>query len=156
NPTFAELDESDMDVVVAGTADSIIMVEGGSREVSEADLLQALEFAMDQIRRQVEAQAELVGRVAKTKRPPLPPPDTSALRGELEGRYRDALKRAIRISGKEARQEEVDRITAEGQAAFQDNFPEQAALIPKLLHDLEREELRHMVLLEGVRADGRR
>ena len=55
-PTFAQLDESDMDVVVAGTANDIIMVEGGSREVSEADMIGALDFAMQQIRKIVAAQ----------------------------------------------------------------------------------------------------
>jgi polyribonucleotide nucleotidyltransferase len=155
NPTFAQLDEGDMDVVVAGTRDSIIMVEGGTREVTEADLLAALEFAMEHVRRLVDSQADLVARAPKAQRPLVAPPDTSALAADLEARYRSALARAIRIPRKEARQEEVDRITAEGQAAFQDVYPEQAALVPTLLHTLEREELRRMVLEEGVRADGR-
>src|SRR5262245_65104914 len=50
-PTVAQLDDSDMDIVVAGTADNIIMVEGGCREISEADMIAALEFAMENIRR---------------------------------------------------------------------------------------------------------
>jgi polyribonucleotide nucleotidyltransferase len=155
NPTFAQLDESDMDVVVAGTKDDIIMVEGGTREVAEGDLIRALEFAMENIRRLVEMQRDLVGRAGKAKRPLIAPPDTSALRADLEARYREGLRRAIRISGKEARQEEVERIKAEGLAAFEQTYPEQAALIAPLLHKIEREELRRMVLEEGVRADGR-
>src|SRR5205814_4607600 len=79
NPTISELDESDMDIVVAGTADNIIMVEGGSREVAEADLIAALEFAHIHIRRIVDIQKELVRRSGKPKRPLVPPPDTSAL-----------------------------------------------------------------------------
>src|SRR5204862_3007600 len=67
-PTFEQLDESDMDVVVAGTADNIIMVEGGSREVSEADMIAALEFAMGHIRRIVQAQRELLERSGKPNR----------------------------------------------------------------------------------------
>jgi len=61
NPTISQLDDSDMDMIVAGTADNIIMVEGGSREVSEAEMLAALDFAMGHIREIVRIQRELVG-----------------------------------------------------------------------------------------------
>jgi polyribonucleotide nucleotidyltransferase len=155
NPTIPQLDESDMDIIVAGTADNIIMVEGGSREVSEPDLIAALQFAMEHIRAIVEMQRELVGRSGKPKRSLVPPTDTSALKAELEKGSRDRLRQAIRIPGKEARQEEVDRITQEAVAQHKERFPEQESYIPKILHDLERDELREMVLHEGVRADGR-
>src|SRR5260221_7272642 len=69
NPTVAELEESDLDIVVAGTADNIIMVEGGGREVPEADLVKGLEFAMENIRRIVAAQRELCNTRGKSKRP---------------------------------------------------------------------------------------
>src|SRR6266516_579183 len=72
NPTFSQLEESDMDIVVAGTADNVIMVEGGSREVSEADLIAALEFALEHIQRIVASQRELIARGGKTKRPLVP------------------------------------------------------------------------------------
>src|SRR6267142_5197055 len=77
NPTFAQLDESDMDMVVAGTADNIIMVEGGSREVPEADLIGALEFAMGHIRSIVGIQRDLVAKQGKSKRALVTPPDTA-------------------------------------------------------------------------------
>jgi polyribonucleotide nucleotidyltransferase len=155
NPTVAQLEESDLDIVVAGTADNIIMVEGGSREVSETDLIQALEFAMDHIRRIVAAQRELVGSQGKTKRPTVEAVNTDELRAALVGDYAARIRAAIRIPGKEARQEEIDTIAAEAHAALGERFPEQDAYIAKILHDVERDELRHMVLSEGVRADGR-
>src|SRR5215510_15437308 len=68
-PTFEQLDQSDMDIVVAGTAENIIMVEGGTREVSEADMIAALEFAMGHIRSIVAAQRELMAQSGKPKRP---------------------------------------------------------------------------------------
>jgi len=155
NPTFPQLDESDMDIVVAGTADNIIMVEGGSREVSETDLIGALQFAVGHIRKLVEIQRDLVGRSGKPKRPLLAPPDTSSLQEALDQTYRQRLRQAIRIPGKEARQEEVDRIAQEAVASLKERFAEQEIYIGKLLHDIERDELRSMVLKEGVRADGR-
>src|SRR5947207_1517301 len=84
NRDFEQLDESDMDVVVAGTADNIIMVEGGSREVSEADMIAALEFAMGHIRRIVQAQRELLERSGKPKRALVLPVDTSELERSLD------------------------------------------------------------------------
>ncbi len=154
NPTFTQLDESDMDIVVAGTYDNIIMVEGGTREISEQDMLAALDFAMGHVRRIVEAQRELVRLCGKAKRPLLPAPDTSELQRALEI-YRERLRQAIRIPAKEARQEEVDRITAEAAEALKERFAEQQAYIGKLLHEMERDELRNTVLSESVRADGR-
>src|SRR5882762_5239150 len=88
NPTFAQLDESDMDMVVAGTADNIIMVEGGTREITEADLIAALEFAMSNIRQIVAIQRDLVGRAGKAKRPLVAPVDTAELKAALDQGYR--------------------------------------------------------------------
>jgi polyribonucleotide nucleotidyltransferase len=155
NPTFAQLDESDMDVIVAGTADNIIMVEGGSREVPEADLIRALEFAMENIRRIVAIQRELVAHQARAKRPLVPAVNTSDLRAALTTEFAARIRKAIRIPGKEARQEEIDLITSDANTALGEKFAEQAGAIGKILHDIERDELRHMVISEGVRADGR-
>ena len=155
NPTFAQLDESDIDMIVAGTAENIIMVEGGTREIVEDDLIAALQVAHDHIRAIVDIQRDLMRRAGKPKRPLLQPPDTSALRQALEQGFRDRLRQAIRIPGKEARQEEVDRIATEAIAGHREQFAEQEPYIAKILHDLERDELRAMVLDEGVRADGR-
>jgi polyribonucleotide nucleotidyltransferase len=155
NPTVGQLEESDMDVVVAGTADNIIMVEGGSREVKEADLIQALEFAMEHIRKLVSAQRELVAARGKAKRPLVEGINTDELRAALISGYGERIRQAIRIPGKDARQEEIDVITASAVTALSERFADKAAYIGKILHDVERDELRRMVLSEGVRADGR-
>src|SRR5436190_9045297 len=155
-PTFEQLDSSDMDIIVAGTAENIIMVEGGTREISEADLIGALDFAMEHIRQIVSIQRDLVGRAGKQKRPLMAATDTAELKSALDQSYRERLRQAIRIPGKEARQEEVDRIGTEAHEALKERFAEIESHIPKLLHDIERDELRHMVLDEKVRADGRK
>jgi polyribonucleotide nucleotidyltransferase len=155
-PTFEQLDLSDMDIVVAGTSQNIIMVEGGTREVPEADLIAALEFAMTQIRAVVEAQRDLVARVGKPKRPLMPVPDTGELGRVLDAAYRQRLRQAIRIPAKEARQEEVDRIVTEAAEGHREAFQALEPYIPKILNEIERDELRRMVLQEKVRADGRR
>src|SRR5262245_52969526 len=113
-----------MDIVVAGTAENIIMVEGGSREVSERDLIGVLEFAMGHIRRLVDIQRDLVAKVGKAKRALVQPVDTSELAAALDQQYRERLRQAIRIPGKEARQEEVDRIRQEAIDALKERFAE--------------------------------
>ncbi len=155
-PTFAQLDESDMDVVVAGTATDIIMVEGGSREVTEADMIAALDFAMQSIRKIVSAQQELVKLVGKPKRSPVEKVDVSELERELRGAYTNRLRDALRIPGKESRQEELDIITKDAVTALAEKHGDKAAFIGKLVHDIERDELREMVLRDGIRADGRK
>ncbi|MBI1796763.1 MAG: polyribonucleotide nucleotidyltransferase [Candidatus Eisenbacteria bacterium] len=155
NPTFEQLDAGDMDMVVAGTADNIIMVEGGTRECSESDLIAALQFAMDHIRQLVAIQRDLVAKSGKAKRALVSPPDTAELKQALDQGYRERLRQAIRIPAKEARQEEVDRTSEDAVAALKERFAALENFIPKLLHDIERDELRRMVLQEKVRADGR-
>jgi len=155
-PTFAQLDESDMDIVVAGTATDIIMVEGGSREVSETDMIAALDFAMKHIQRIVSVQVELQKAAGKAKRKPNEKVDLSDLEAELRATYTERLRAAIRIPGKESRQEELDIITKDAVAALAEKYGDRAAFIGKILHEVESDELREMVLGEGVRADGRK
>jgi len=155
-PTFAQLDESDMDVIVAGTANDIIMVEGGSREVSEADMIAALDFAMQAIRRIVAAQNELVRLAGKPKRPVVDKVDVSDLERDLRAQYTGRLRDAIRIPGKEARQEELNTITKEAETALAEKYGDRAVFIGRILHDVERDELREMILRDGLRADGRK
>jgi len=155
NPTFSQLGESDLDMVVAGTADNIIMVEGGCREIPESVLVEALQFAMKHIRDIVNLQHQLLAGRAKAKRPLVEKVDVSELESELKSRYNERLKAAIRIPGKEMRQEEIDTIGAEATASLTEKYGDQAVFIGKILHDLERDLLRAMILDEGVRADGR-
>src|SRR5205085_6026950 len=100
-------------------------------------------------------QRDLIGRAGKSKRPLMPLAETGELRSALDSGYRERLRQAIRIPGKEARQEEVERITTEAHESLSERFAEQVPYIGKILHDIERDELRNMVLNEKIRADGR-
>ena len=155
NPTFAQLDESTMDVVVAGTKSSILMVEGGTREVSEADLVEALKFAHAHIQVCVDLQNDLARTNAKAKREPLPAEDLSELTTEVEARVAEPIRKAIRIAGKEERYDEIERIQQDAILGLTERFPLSDHKIVKIFHDIERREMREMVLSEGVRSDGR-
>jgi len=132
------------------------MVEGGSREVGEADMIGALDFAMQQIRKIVSAQNELVRVAGKPKRSPVEKVDVSDLEQELRNRFTSRLRDAIRIPGKEARQEEIDLTVKAADAELAEKYGDKAAYIGRILHDVERDELREMILRDGIRADGRR
>jgi len=155
NPTFAQLDESTMDVVVAGTRSSILMVEGGTREVGEADLVEALKFAHAHIQACVELQEDLARTNAKPKRPLMPTEDTKELAAALDSIVTESLRKAIRITRKEDRSNEIKRIESEAAKALAERFPESDAKVAKLFHDIERRESREMVLTDGIRSDGR-
>src|SRR5689334_12290157 len=155
NPTFEQLGSSTMDVVVAGTEDSILMVEGGTREVSETELLEALRFAMGHIQVLVRMQQDLARTNARTKRPLMPAEDVREIADAVEAQAAEAVRRAIRISGKEDRAADLTRIHDECVTALAERYPDGLPAIGKVFHDLERREMRAMVLRENVRADGR-
>src|SRR5262245_41594702 len=107
NPTFAQLEESTMDIVVAGTKDNILMVEGGTREVSEADFIEALRFAHAHVQVCVKLQEDLARTNAKPKRDLVPGEDLSALTSAVETKVVAGVRQAIRIAKKEDRQNEL-------------------------------------------------
>ncbi len=155
NPTFAQLETSTLDIVVAGTKDNILMVEGGTREVGEGEFIEALRFAHAHIQVCVKLQEDLARTNSKPKRPLLPGEDLSELTQAVKNHVLAGVKSSIRIAKKEDRQNELARLEEEAATALAERFPESEAKVAKIFHDIERQEMREMVLAEGVRADGR-
>ncbi len=156
NPTVKQLDESDMDLTVAGTEDSIVMVEGESREVSEADLLGALEFAHKYVKEIVALQKELAALVNKAKRE-VPKDDVNEeMVSEIRALAFDRIHELNRSVVKKAeRSERTKKIKEDVLAALGEKYPEQEAKIGEILHDLDRDDMRQMILKEARRLDGR-
>lgn len=166
NPDLSELEGLDLNLVVAGTADAVIMVEGGGSEVSEATLLEAIAFAHEEIKRIVAVQNELQKLVGKTKRAFAPVKDPVEIRQEVRTHVAAKLIEAIRIPGKHVRQEALNLILED--TIKQLNTPEKAEKlfgnsqkdltrdIANIFDDYEKEIVRNMILDEKVRADNRR
>ncbi len=156
NPTFAELDQSDMDVIVAGTASSILMVEGESREISEKDMLAALAFGHEAIKKICQLQVEFAAEIKKAKRVVTPVVYDPALLAEVktlaEARIREA---ANTVSAKEERADRRNAIVTETLEALKEKFPEQESVIKEIIHDIEKVEMREMILGKKKRLDGR-
>ncbi len=156
NPTFNELEHSDMDVVLAGTTDSIVMVEGESRESSEADMLAALKFGHEAIRTLCQAQIELGAAVNRTKRPVVVPEVEPTLADDVRILSWERLKELSRtVMTKEQRSEATKKVYEEIQQALAEKYPEKEASIAELLHDLESKAMRSTILEESKRLDGR-
>ncbi|MBO7301874.1 MAG: polyribonucleotide nucleotidyltransferase [Bacteroidaceae bacterium] len=160
NPTFAQLEEADMDIMVAATYDNIMMVEGEMKEVSENDLLEAMKVAHEAIKVHCKAQMELMEEVGTTvKREYCHEVNDEELRAQVrEACYEKAY--AVAASGnndKHGRGEAFEAIKAEFKTQFtEEELEEKGALIDRYYHDVEKEAMRRCILDEGKRLDGRK
>jgi polyribonucleotide nucleotidyltransferase len=155
NPTFSQLDASDLDVVVAGTSDALLTVEGGSKEVSEKDLIDALALAQEHITRINGIQMELVQRLGKPKLVVASREVTPEILAEVRSRCLEAVRNANRIADKSKRQDTIKRIKKDTAAALEERFPGKELEIAESIDALEKDDLRTMILREKRRADGR-
>ncbi|OGU63744.1 MAG: polyribonucleotide nucleotidyltransferase [Ignavibacteria bacterium RBG_16_36_9] len=156
NPTHSEIEQSDLELVVAGTSDSIIMVEGESKELGEDDLLNALRFAQAEIKKLFQLQIELRNEAGKHKWEI----KTKAIDEELKKEVLELAGEKFRdiihsILAKEERAAKNNLLQEEVILALVERFPEQEKVIALILHDLEKELMRERILTEGIRLDGR-
>lgn len=155
NPTFSELEASDMNLVVAGTKDFVNMVEGECREVSEQELLSALEVGHQQIKLIIQLQEELKAKVGKSK----PEVDLPAMEPELVEAAStlglEKIKEANRTTDKKEREEKLENLLDSITLELLEKFPESEKKIKSILSDLEKKDMRQMILSEGRRIDGR-
>jgi polyribonucleotide nucleotidyltransferase len=155
NPTFPELAESELDLVVAATDSNIVMVEAGAREVSETTIVEALEFAHVAIRKINQLQHELRTRVGKPKRTfPLPQRDPALVQG-ITSTYGDRVRQTNKISEKHERQAALDAIKAEALERFEASHPGSSRDVKHVLSELEERAVREMIVKEKRRPDGR-
>lgn len=160
NPTFSQMADCDLDIIVAATLDNIMMVEGEMKEVSEKVMLDAIKVAHEQIKIQCQAQIELMEAVGKTeKRAYCHETNDEAVReAVVAATYDKVYEVAKSMSAKHERTEKFEAIEAEYIASLSEE--EQAAntkLIKKYFHDdVLKKAMRAMILDEGVRLDGRK
>jgi polyribonucleotide nucleotidyltransferase len=158
NPSFEELKLSDIDIMVAGTLDNIMMVEGEFKEVSEAEMLEAIKLAHEEIKVQCQAQKELMEEAGKTvKREYCHETNDEQLREAVHNYcYDKCYQIAKNPSAKQERTAAFDALKQE----FIETIPEEereekAGMVERYYHDVEKKAMRNLVLNEGVRLDGR-
>ena len=155
NPTMQELENSELDLVVAGTRDAILMVEAGARVVSESTLLEALELAHSEIKKIVSKIVELQGTVGRPKRVVEAEPVSDELHNQVKQFVAAPIKEAVLIPGKTERQERLDQILAEALVTLGDEDPTRNRHVRQIYHELEYHEVRNMILEKKTRSDGR-
>ena len=158
NPTFKEIEEADMEIVVAGTKDGFTMVEGGAKEVSEEVMLGALSEAEKFIKEMCILQEELVAKCGKEKLPLNPLDVTLSNAQEIEAEATPLLKEACFQDGKMNRGIAISKAikTVSEKYAEQLEDPVQAKLFSALMDDIQYKLLRKSILDDGVRIDGRK
>jgi polyribonucleotide nucleotidyltransferase len=156
NPTYDELEHSDLDATVAGTETSIVMVEGESKEISEAEMIEALRIAHDAIKILCRAQVELAKEIAKSKRPVVQPQYPEGLVADVqqlgEAKFKELSQTVL---AKEARSDATAKVYEEVNTALAEKYPEKTDTINTILHDLEYHAMRSTILERGKRLDGR-
>jgi polyribonucleotide nucleotidyltransferase len=155
NPLFSELDESEMNLVVAGTEDYINMVEGVCQEVSEEDLLAALEFGHEKVKLLAKIQKELLARRGKPKQKIEPPPQNPELVQAVTNLALEKIAEANHTPDKNERQDKLDELLDSVTLELLEKFPESENQIKAILLELEKQDMRKMILTEGRRVDGR-
>ena len=166
DPTFEQMKEADMDIMVGASAENIMMVEGEMKEVSEQDLLGALKAAMDAIKPMCELQAELSKELGKdVKREYDHEVNDEELREHMNKElYQPAYDVTKQALEKHARAEAFEKIltdfkekyAAEHADLTEDELEEKYAMMDRYYHDVERDAMRRCILDEGIRLDGRK
>jgi len=166
NPTYPQLENSDIDIIVGASADNIMMVEGEMNEVSESDMLEAIKFAHEEIKKHCKVQEELASELGIKKREYCHETNDENLKekvkAELYQKCYDLAKK--QIGNKQERSAAFEAIRDEFIEAFREenkdntdiDMEHQEMLIKRYYHDLEKEAMRRMILDESMRLDGRK
>jgi polyribonucleotide nucleotidyltransferase len=155
NPTPPQLERSELDLVVAGTKDAIIMVEGEAKGLSEEIMLAALELAHKQIHQVIDLEKQLAFLIGKPKRQVSLAVTDTALAEKVSAAAESRIADALRIAQKLERQAKLDEILSSVQTSLAADDAEQQRKIASIFHELERRRMREIVLQEKKRADGR-
>ncbi|TME74090.1 MAG: polyribonucleotide nucleotidyltransferase [Chloroflexi bacterium] len=156
NPTIQQLDESELDLVVAGTRDSIMMIEAGARQVTEDFLVEALALAQEGIKELCDAQEELRRAVGKPKLAVAAPAVDTAKLGPVTAFLKERIRAKLRNPDKAQRESGLDDLKAEAVTQFvKEGSPVLAEEVATAFETILEEEFRRAVTEESLRPDGR-
>lgn len=159
NPSIENLKKADLDIMVGATKDSIVMVEGEMKEISEAEMLEAIKYAHEEIKVQIEAQERLAARIpaSQTKREYCHETHNEEIREKVWAECYDKVYNVAKTpSAKEERHEKFAAVLEEFLSQYSEEERADVEPFAKIYyHDLEKEAMRQMILNEGIRLDGR-
>ena len=155
NPTYQQLDESRLDLVVVGSATEVVMVEAGASEVSEKEVLEAIWFGQTHCRALVALQDEMRAAIGKPKRAPKPKVLDEAQYREIETAWADRLYAALKMPVKIESYKAVAALQDEVVKSFPEDQPERRAMAASIFHDLHKKIARRELLQNRRRFDNR-
>ena len=156
NPNYEETANSDLNLIMAGTADGIVMVESGANEVSEDEMMEALDFGHERIKKVIGIQIKLRELLGKEKLVVEPAPVNEELKASINSKAATKLDAACQIAGKHERSDTVKQIQSDLCAELNPDDDEKiTGEIKDLFHDLEKAIVRNLVLDKQYRVDGR-
>ena len=165
NPTVEQSEKSDIDLTVAGTKDAINMVEAGAREASEDDMLEALMFGHEAIKKLIAFEEEVISAIGVEKMEYEKLEITDELRSEVDSIVRDRLDKALRIKDKLEKYSAIDNLEEEVIEKYKsenedtmkpEELKELLTKVALIFHGIEYELFRNIVVKEKTRADGRK
>ena len=155
NPTRAQQEKANINLVVAGTRNAVVMVEGKALEASEEEVLEAIFFAHSGIQPLLDAQLQLQVEAGQTKRVVVPPEVDESLREKVELIAKDGMAEVVAIAEKMSRSERYAQLKDEVTAQLAEEAGENAGQIASLLDSLRKKVMRSQIVGEGKRLDGR-
>jgi len=156
NPTLEQREQSELHLVVSGTKDAIMMVEAGAKEISEEVMLDAIMFAHDEIKKIIEFIEEVVSEVGKPKKQI----DLYEVPGDIDEAVRayatDKMRIAIQTPDKMERLANMEAVEKEAKEHFSEIYADKPKDVGSVLYDIKKEQVRSMILHEGIRPDNRK
>lgn len=156
NPTLEEREASDMHLVVSGTKDAIMMVEAGAEEIAEEVILEGILFAHEEIKVFVEFIEKIVSEVGKPKMETVLYQVSEEIEQAVKEFASDKMRSAIKTYEKQERLENMDAVEKETLEHFIEIYPDNQKDIESVLYDITKEQVRSMILNEGIRPDNRK
>ena len=156
NPGHKDIELSALNLVVAGTADAIMMVEGGAKELTEDQMLEALDTAHREIKKIVALQNDLAKKVGKAKRSVKTIEVDKELAAQVSTLAMERMRTSIIIPDKMERQRTLDAVLDDIKQQLKNDDPTRSLQISKIFHDIEKDAVRKIILDKNTRADGRK
>lgn len=153
NPTIQENAESELDLVVAGTRDGVVMLEAGASEIDDDTMIRAIAWGQEQMQAAIDLQLELRDLVKPEPREPVMEVPDPAIAPALEERFGDVIAEAMRITDRSERSKRIHSIQDEAVEALADQY--EAGDVGMAMHDLEGAYARRAIVIDNVRPDGR-
>jgi polyribonucleotide nucleotidyltransferase len=154
-PTQEQLEKSTMNITVAGSETAILMVEGGASEAPEEQVLDAIMFAHEEIKKLVEFQKKIIAEVGKPKREIVFPEIPAEIEEAIHAYAAEPLKKAIFDPDKVTREAHMEEVKQEALAHFKEIYPDNASDVAACLDHLTKEIVRKMISVDKIRPDGR-